>query len=232
MLRGRRGSGANAAMSEFTIVLGNKTYSSWSLRGWLVLKLTGAAFEEIVIPLDRPETHAKILAHSPSGRVPALKADGLTIWDSLAIAEYLNERFPGAGLWPVEAAARARARSVAAEMHAGFAVLRRELPMDLRRHEPERGRRAAMSRELAKEVERIAAIWTESRARHGAGGAFLFGRPSAADAFFAPVATRFTTYGVALEGAAAEYQETLMAWPALVEWIEAARGEPWVIEYL
>ena len=126
-------------MAQFTIVLGNKAYSSWSLRGWLMLKLTGAAFDEVVVPLDRPETKAAIRPHSPSGRVPTLKTEGLAVWDTLAIAEYLHERFPEAGLWPEDPAARARARSVAAEMHAGFPALRARLPMDLKREPPEPG---------------------------------------------------------------------------------------------
>ncbi len=217
-------------MSEFTIVLGNKAYSSWSLRGWLMLKLTGAAFDEVVVPLDRPETKAAIRAHSPSGRVPTLKAEGLAVWDTLAIAEYLHERFPEAGLWPEDPAARARARSVAAEMHAGFPALRARLPMDLKREPPEPGAGIAVDGALAGEIARIVAIWSDCRARFGGGGDFLFGRFGAADAFYAPVATRFVTYGVALEGGAADYRDALVARPDLRQWIAAANAEPWVIE--
>ena len=219
-------------MSEFTIVLGNKAYSSWSLRGWLMLKLTGAAFDEVVIPLDRPETKAAIRAHSPSGRVPTLKAEGLAVWDTLAIAEYLHERFPEAGLWPEDPAARARARSVAAEMHAGFPALRARLPMDLKREPPEPGAGIAVDGALAGEIARIVAIWGDCRTRFGGAGDFLFGRFGAADAFYAPVATRFVTYGVALDGAAADYRDALVARPDLRQWIAAANAEPWVIEEL
>ena len=219
-------------MPEFTIVLGNKAYSSWSLRGWLMLKLTGAAFDEVVVPLDRPETKAAIRAHSPSGRVPTLKAEGLAVWDTLAIAEYLHERFPEAGLWPEDPAARARARSVAAEMHAGFPTLRARLPMDLKRGPPEPGAGIAVDGALAGEIARIVAIWSDCRARFGGAGDFLFGRFGAADAFYAPVATRFATYGVTLEGGVADYQDALMARPDLSDWIAAANAEPWVIEEL
>ncbi len=217
-------------MSEFTIVLGNKAYSSWSLRGWLMLKLTGAAFDEVVVPLDRPETKAAIRAHSPSGRVPTLKAEGLAVWDTLAIAEYLHERFPEAGLWPEDPAARARARSVAAEMHAGFPALRARLPMDLKRAPPEPGAGTAVDGALAGEIARIVAIWGDCRTRFGGAGDFLFGRFGAADAFYAPVATRFVTYGVALEGGVADYRDALVARPDLRQWIAAANAEPWVIE--
>jgi len=217
-------------MSEFTIVLGNKAYSSWSLRGWLMLKLTGAAFDEVVVPLDRPETKAAIRAHSPSGRVPTLKAEGLAVWDTLAIAEYLHERFPEAGLWPEDSAVRARARSVAAEMHAGFPALRARLPMDLKRAPPEPGAGIAVGGALAGEIARIVAIWGDCRTRFGGAGDFLFGRFGAADAFYAPVATRFVTYGVALEGGVADYRDALVARPDLRQWIAAANAEPWVIE--
>jgi glutathione S-transferase len=219
-------------MSEFTIVLGNKAYSSWSLRGWLMLKLTGAAFDEVVVPLDRPETKAAIRAHSPSGRVPTLKADGLAVWDTLAIAEYLHERFPEAGLWPENPVARARARSVAAEMHAGFPALRARLPMDLKREPPEPGAGISVDGALAGEIARIVAIWGDCRTRFGGAGDFLFGRFGAADAFYAPVATRFVTYGVVLEGGVADYRDALMARPDLRQWIAAANAEPWVIEEL
>ncbi len=217
-------------MPAFTIVLGNKAYSSWSLRGWLLLKLSGAAFEEVVVPLDRPGSKADILAHSPSGRVPALKADGLTVWDSLAIAEFLHERFPEAGLWPADPAARAVARAVTAEMHAGFAALRERLPMDLKREVAAPGEFDTGDENLRADIARIAEIWTDCRARAPGDGPFLFGAFGAADAFYAPVATRFRTYGVALEGAAAAYRDALLSWPDLAAWTEAARAEPWVIE--
>ncbi len=217
-------------MAQFTIVLGNKAYSSWSLRGWLMLKLTGAPFDEVVVPLNRPETKAAIRAHSPSGRVPTLKAEGLAVWDTLAIAEYLHERFPEAGLWPEDPAARARARSVTAEMHAGFPALRARLPMDLKREPPGPGGGIAVDRTVAGEIARIVAIWSDCRTRFGGTGNFLFGRFGAADAFYAPVATRFVTYGVALEDAAADYRDALVTRPDLRQWIAAAKAEPWVID--
>ncbi len=225
-------------MTEFTIILGNKAYSSWSLRAWLLLKRSGAAFEEVVIPLDRAGFKVAILAHSPSGRVPALVAGELTVWDSLAIAEYLHERYPEAGLWPENPAARAVARAVTAEMHAGFATLRERLPMDLKREPLAPGEAPGgidtSTGALGAEIARIVEIWTDCRGRspnHAPGGGpFLFGEFGAADAFYAPVATRLRSYGVALEGAAADYRDALLAWPDLVAWTEAARAEPWVIE--
>lgn len=217
-------------MPRFTIVLGNKAYSSWSLRAWLVLKQTGAPFEELVIPLDRPETKAQILRHSPSGRVPALEVDGRAIWDSLAITEYLHENFPEAGIWPNDLEARAPARAVVAEMHAGFATLRSELPMDLRRSTPAQAPGPGPSGELGADIARIVGIWNDCRARFGGAGDFLFGDFCAADAFYAPVATRFATYGIALDGPAATYRDAVLAWPAMRDWIAAAKAEPWVIE--
>ena len=214
-------------MTDLTIILGNKAYSSWSLRGWLLLKQTGAPFAEVVVPLDRPETHAQILRHSPSGRVPALRAGADTVWDSLAIAEYLNERFPGAGLWPEDAAARAFARAVSAEMHAGFAALRRQMPMDLRRSP---GAPQTPGGQTGADVARILAIWKACRDRFAHDGDFLFGRFCAADAFYAPVVTRFITYGVPLEGRAKAYSDAVMSWPAMGEWIAAAKAEPWIID--
>ena len=225
-------------MTELILILGNKAYSSWSLRGWLLMKHSGAQFEERVIPLFRPGFKAEILAHSPSGRVPALKAGDLTIWDSLAIAEYLHERYPEAGLWPEDPEVRAVARAVTAEMHAGFAVLRERLPMDLKRAPIAPGKGPMGDPALDAEIARIVEIWTDCRSRvprrgpsRAAGGSrFLFEKFCAADAFYAPVATRFHSYGVALEGAAAAYRDALLAWPDLATWTEAARAEPWSIE--
>lgn len=221
-------------MTEYTLILGNKAYSSWSLRGWLLLKRSGVPFEERVVPLFRPGFKAEILAHSPSGRVPALVAGELTVWDSLAIAEYLHERHPEAGLWPEDPAARAVARAVAAEMHAGFAALRERLPMDLKRAPLAPGEIDTSTGALGADIARICEIWRDCRARFGAvhpgDGRFLFGEFCAADAFYAPVATRLRGYGVALEGAAAAYRDALLAWPDLVAWTETAQAEPWVIE--
>jgi len=217
-------------MPDFTIVLGNKRYSSWSLRGWLLLHQTGTAFEEIVIPLDQPQTKRDILSHNPAGRVPVIKIGDATVWDSLAIAEYLHERFPEMGIWPHDDAARAMARSVSAEMHAGFEALRTHMPMDVCTHDPTRGKRALDKPQVAANVDRVATIWNDCRARHGQGGDFLFGAWCAADAMYAPVVTRFTTYGVPLPGPASAYREAVMATPAMVEWITAAKAETWIID--
>ena len=213
-------------MAELTIIVGNKNYSSWSLRGWLALRQTGADFEEVVVPLDLPETREALLRYSPSARVPVLRHGDLTIWDSLAIGEYLAEHFPAAGLWPAEPEARAIARAVTAEMHAGFGALRTHMPMDIRGSYPGRGREPGVTEDIA----RIVSLWRDCRETYGAGGDFLFGAPTLADAAFAPVVTRFVTYEVALDGPAAAYRDAVLAWPALREWSEAARAEPWVIE--
>ena len=223
-------------MAEITIVLGNKTYSSWSLRGWLVLERCGVAFDEIVVPLRRDDSRAAILEHSPSGKVPTLiLRDGATeqaVWDSLAIAETLAERFPAAGLWPEEPNARALARSVTAEMHAGFQALRRNLPMDLRGGLAGEAERLRAAEGVAADVDRIVAIWGHCRSHTVArGGDFLFGGFGAADAAFAPVASRLATYGVPLSGAAADYAAALLDWPAFKRWSEAARAEPWTIDF-
>ena len=218
-------------MERYTIVLGNKASSSWSLRGWLVLAQTGAVFEEVVIPLRQSDSKARILAHSPSGMVPALRVerDGhcMTIYDSLAIAEFLAERHPDAGLWPEDLEARALARSVTAEMHSGFAALRSHMPMDLKKNHPGAGRGEG----VAADIERICTIWRDCRAAYGGSGGFLFGRFGAADAAFAPVVLRFVTYDVALDPVCAAYRDSILAWPAMKDWIVAAEAEPWTIEF-
>jgi glutathione S-transferase len=217
-------------MAEFTLVLGNKNYSSWSLRGWLAARLAGIAFEERLVRLSEPGSRAALLAHSPAGKVPVLHHGARVIWDSLAIVEYLAEQRPEAGLWPADPAARALARPIAAEMHAGFAALRRQMPMNLRKSLPGKGQGPG----VAADIERITALWQDCRRRFGAAngradGPFLFGRASAADAMYAPVATRFRTYAVALEPVAAAYVEAIHAWPLFREWRAAALEEPWVI---
>jgi glutathione S-transferase len=217
-------------MPEFTITLGNKNYSSWSLRGWLALKQTGATFDETVIPLDRPDTKANLLAASGSARVPVLRHGELTVWDSLAIGEYLAELFPEAGLWPAAPEARAVARAVTAEMHAGFAALREHLPMDQRGRDAARGRKAGTMPAVASDIARIVEIWEDCRSRFGGAGDFLFGGFSLVDAAYAPVASRFVSYGIELPTAAAAYRDAVMAWPAMGEWLAAAREEPWVID--
>ena len=209
-----------------TLVVGNKNYSSWSLRPWLVLKKSGAAFEEIVIPLDRPETRAEIFKHSPSGFVPTLKDDELTIWESLAICEYLAEKFPDANLWPKDPSARAIARSVSNEMHSSFSALRTNMPMNVRGNLPGKGRAPGVQ----EDINRISAIWRDCRTRFGQNGPYLFGAFSIADAMYAPVASRFVTYQVDLDADAKAYVNTLWSDPAMAAWVEGARREPWVIE--
>jgi glutathione S-transferase len=216
-------------MAEFTLVIGNKNYSSWSLRGWLMAKIAGIDFEEVLVPLDLPESQASIRKHSPSGKVPVLLHRGLAIWESLAIAEYLNDLKPEASLWPPAVAARAHARSVSSEMHAGFVELRTNMPMNIRASYPGKG----MTPAVRAEIERIAGLWRDCRKRF-AGAApkddgFLFGAFGAADAMYAPVVTRFRTYGVKLDSDTEAYCEAVLAHPAMKEWSDAAKNEPWLI---
>jgi len=212
-------------MAEFTLIVGNKVYSSWSLRGWLAARLAGIAFDEELVRLSEPGSRVALLAHSPAGKVPVLKHGRRVIWDSLAIVEYLAEQRPDAGLWPADPDARALARSIAAEMHGGFGALRSRMPMNLRKSLPGRGGGAGVERDIV----RIGALWRDCRSRFGGGGPFLFGAASAADAMYAPVATRFRTYGVALDPTGEAYVEAIYAWPAFREWQAAALEEPWII---
>ena len=214
-------------MSQFTIVIGNKNYSSWSLRGWLLVKRTGAPFDEVRVVLDTPTTRAELLRHSPSGRVPVLHDGDVTVWDSLAICEYLAERFPAAGLWPEETAARARARAVSAEMHAGFAALRDAMPMNCRARLPGKGRAPGVQ----DDIDRITALWRDCHERFGAGGDMLFGDYGAADAMYAPVAARFMTYEVDLDPTSRAYVDAVWSLPAIEEWVAAARAETERIEH-
>jgi glutathione S-transferase len=209
------------SMSELTLVIGNKNYSSWSLRPWLVLKQFGIPFTEIRIPLYGSDTKENILRHSPAGKVPVLHDGNITVWDSLAICEYLAEHFPQQLLWPAHPAARALARAICAEMHTGFADMRQHMTMNIRGHFPSKG----MTPEVAQDIERIQAIWRDCRAGFGAGGPYLFGAFSIADAFFAPVVLRFVTYAPALEKPTHAYMEALLELPALQEWITAAKAE-------
>ncbi len=223
-------------MAKLSITLGNKNYSSWSLRGWLVLEQTGADFEETVIPLRQPDSRARILKASPSARVPVLKivdkGQTTTVWDSLAIAEVLAERYPEAGLWPEDPAERARARAVSAEMHAGFGALRTFMPMDVARRHPAMGEAVRGTPDVARDIARIVEIWTDCRKRAGRRrGDFLFGPFTAADAAYAPVVSRFATYEVPLKGAAAAYRDAVLATAAMRAWTKAAKAEPWVIEF-
>ncbi len=204
------------------LVMASKNYSSWSLRAWLALEQTGAAYEEVLISTADPDWHAQIRRVSPSGKVPLLIDGPLRVGDSLAIVEYLNERFPQAGLWPADAAARAIARSVCAEMHSGFQALRANMPMDIQADEPGRGHVP----EALADAARIQAIWDDCRQRFGRGGPFLFGPFSAADCFYAPVVFRFRSYAVPLETSAKAYCEAMVAEPKIAKWVAAARREP------
>lgn len=211
-------------MAEFTLYIGNKNYSSWSLRGWLAAKLSGIAFDEVLIPLLRPESRQRILEISPAGRVPILRHGETTVWDSFAIGEYLAELVPHKRLWPEEAGARAEARAIAAEMHSGFAALRQQLPMNMRRDRPPPRIDAAAEADIA----RILGMWSRCYARYG--GPYLFGALTLADAFYAPIVSRFTTYRVPLDGTGAAYCEAVWEWPALEAWRSAALAERWIIE--
>ena len=202
------------------LYVGSKRYSSWSLRPYLALAHTGQAFECETIVLDRPDSHANIAKVTPAGRVPVLHHDGLVIWDSIAICEYVNELFPAAQLWPSERAARARARAISAEMHAGFAALRQNMPMDLTRSKPGVGH----TTDALADARRIMQIWRE--ALTASGGPFLFGAFTIADAMYAPVTTRFTTYGVDLDAACRSYVETIAALPAMQRYRADAEREP------
>ena len=205
------------------LVIGNKNFSSWSLRPWLLLKQAGLPFREIPVRLRQAETKAQILAHSPSGKVPALIDGDLTVWDSLAICEYLAEKasLNHVDLWPADPKARAEARSVSAEMHSGFAALRQQMSMEVAASRPGEGQ----TPEVLADIARIAALWTSCRERFAAAGPFLFGDFSVADAMYAPVAFRFHTYGVELPPLAAAYRDTLLALPAMQEWAAGARAE-------
>ena len=206
----------------FKLVIASKNYSSWSLRAWLALEQTGAPYEEILISTADPDWHDQVKRVSPSGKLPLLIEDGLQVGDSLAIVEYLNERFPKAGLWPSDAKARAIARSVAAEMHSGFTALRSNMPMDIQASEPGKGH---TSEGLA-DAARIQAIWRDCRGRFGSGGPFLFGAFSAADCLYAPMVFRFRSYGVELDANAKAYCEVMVKEPKVAKWVAGAMKEP------
>ncbi len=212
-----------------TLVIGNKNYSSWSMRPWIAMKVAGLAFDEVVISLNAPDFKSQVLPHSGTGKVPVL-VDGqgkeqVNVWESLAILEYLAEKFPAARLWPANPAARAHARAIASEMHAGFVPLRRACPMNQWR--------PVLRRDLAADalanVKRIDAMWTDCRTRFGAGGTFLFGSFGAVDAMYAPVVARFRTYAVEVGAVSQAYMDAVMALPAWREWTAAALKEPWVL---
>ncbi len=205
------------------LILGSKNYSSWSLRPWLAMKVAGIAFEETVLPIYMPGAREKILEYSPSGKVPVLIDGAVRVWELLAIIEYAAERFPAAGLWPQRSEARAHARAIANEMNGGFLPLRRNCPMNMRRAPGP----IDLPADALASVARIDEIWTDCRARHG--GPFLFGAFGAADAMYAPVVSRFHTYGVAVGPIARAYMDAVMSLPAWAAWRAAAVEETWVL---
>src|SRR6266850_1987215 len=209
-----------------TLTISSKNYSSWSLRGWLLARMSGIPFDEVLLPPDDSQARAELLLLSPSMLVPCLTHDGMRVWDTLAIAEYLNELAPQAGIVPAERTARARCRSICGEMHSGFSALRSALPMNVKARFP--GFRI-WSRAQA-DIERIADIWRECLSTYG--GPYLFGKLSMADAMYAPVVTRFLTYDVKLDRACGDYAARIMAWADMVEWIEAAKLEQTDIDEL
>lgn len=209
------------------LYVGNRNYSSWSMRGSLLVRMTGMEYQEEVIPLYTAEGRARLREISPSGRVPCLHLEGMRIWDTLAIGEFLHERYPDAGIWPSDPARRALARSITAEMHAGFTALRDTLPMDIRAHNP----RTDIAETVRSEIRRIEGIWMDCRAHCGDSGNFLFGAWSAADCMFAPVVSRFRTYEVELQPATQRYAEAVWKWPDVGSWVQAAQAEPWEIDF-
>jgi glutathione S-transferase len=208
-------------VKPFVLYIGDRNLSSWSLRAWLAVVISGAEFEEEIIRLDRPGSKGQLAAVSPTAQVPALKHGELTIWDSLAICEYMNDLFPDAALWPADPHRRAHARAVSAEMHSGFSAMRREMPMNIAARLP----RPALSAEAAADVARVLAILSGCRARYRAFGPYLFGPFSIADCMYAPVLTRFTTYGIELPPEVGEYRDMVYARPAMQRWIASAEHE-------
>ena len=208
------------------LIIGNKNYSSWSLRAWLLLAEAGIEFEEQLILMDTPEFKPEITALSPAGRVPVLIVDGQPVWDTLAIAETVAERWPAKRLWPDDPVARAHARSISAEMHAGFAALRNALPMNCR----VQGRRVGLGDAVRADIDRVLEIWSDCQRRYESPDDWLFGRFSVADAMFAPVVLRFRTYGVEIPQAAGRYPTRLTASSALRDWLRAAEAETEVIQ--
>jgi glutathione S-transferase len=211
-------------MAEFVFYHGNKNYSSWSMRGWLALKLAGADFEEVGFHLGEPGVREKIRQHSPTGKVPALRHGDLTIWDSLAICEYLAERFPEARMWPEDRVDRARARSISAEMHSGFPALRANMPFNVRRSSPGKGR----TPDVQEEIERITETWRDCLAHRTGEDPFLFGRWCLADVMYAPVVSRLRTYAVGADEISGAYRAAVWEQEHVREWCAAAKAEPWI----
>ncbi len=210
-------------MSKALLVVGNKNYSSWSLRAWLMLKHAGVDFDEMRIPLFVAGYKEKLLTYSPAGKVPVYRDGDVLVWDTLAIGEYLYETYPL--LWPAQREARARARSVSAEMHSGFVPLRKAMPMNIRA----RGRKVAMSADLEADIARIKTIWRDLRKQYAGAGPWLFGTYSIADAMYAPVAFRFLTYGVGEAGVVDEYIQMVTCDPLVQTWVQAAQAEQEVV---
>lgn len=217
---------ADTADSPLTLIIGNKNYSSWSLRAWLILRQAGLKAEEILVALSEPGSKTELLKRSPSGKVPCLVHGDLTVWDSLAIGEYAAELAPEAGLWPQDRAGRALARSVSAEMHSGFTALRTHMPMNIRSSFPKEGRKPGVQ----EDIDRVKAIWRLCISRHGGDGPFLFGGFTIADAMYAPVVSRFRTYAVDLGEQEKAYADAIWSMEAMKEWVEAAENEPMVID--
>ncbi len=213
-------------MTRPVLTISSKNYSSWSLRGWLLCQLAGLEVEEKPIPIDDPTNRAELLLLSPSVLVPRLNHDGASVWDTLAIAEYLAELYPKAGMLPKDRLARAHCRSISGEIHSGFHNLRSALPMNLRAHH----KSFKIFAGAKPDIDRVQAIWDECLTRYG--GPFLFGEPTIADAMFAPVCTRFLTYSVPMTAPTAAYCKTIMAWPPMQRWVEAAKQEPEEMEEL
>ncbi len=207
------------------LIVGNKNYSSWSMRPWIAMKVAGIAFEETVISFGAPDVKARVGAVSGTGKVPVLVDGEISVWESLAILEYLAEKVPAAGLWPTDVAARAYARAISNEMHAGFAPLRKLMPMNMWRPVIKR----ELTPEVVTSVQRIEQIWSIARARFAKPGPFLFGKFGAADAMYAPVVSRFHTYAVPVSAASRAYMDAVMALPAWREWHDAGIKEPWVV---
>lgn len=205
------------------LVIGNKAYSSWSFRPWILMKVLGLPFEEVLIPLYRDGSAEAIREASPGGKVPALLDGDIVAWESLSIIEYIADRFPDRGVWPADPAARAHARSMASEMHAGFQALRARCPMNVRRVP----KAIALGPDVEANVARITTAWAEARDRFDTGGPFLYGAFSGADAMYAPVVSRFHCYAVPVPPEARAYMEAIMALPAWAEWMEAGVAEPW-----
>jgi glutathione S-transferase len=209
------------------LIIGNKNYSSWSLRPWIAMKAAGIAFAEEVIPLYEPGSRERALKYSPAGKVPVLIDDDVAVWESLAILEYLAEKFPKAGLWPADMRARSHARVIANEMHGGFMPLRKACAMNMwlpPKHRPQ-------ADDVMDNVKRIDALWGDCRARFGKGGNFLFGAFGAADAMYAPVVSRLHSYGLPVGDTSRAYMNAVMALPAWQEWLAAALKEPWVMQH-